>query len=347
MMKRRTVLSRLMILGGASALRVEAKESKALPMSRIQAAAAYSEKQRGKSLLIIQNGRTVWETYTNGYHADELQKIYSGTKAFWTFSALVAQEHDLLDLDERVSKTITEWKDVKWKSRITIRQLLDFTSGIEPTFDLHEDGIKDRDAIAVGRPIVAEPGEAFIYGPCSLQVFHALMKRKLAARKETPTHYLERHVLAPLGLGPQRYVADKSGNPLLAAGMVMTARMWSGMAKVLAHEGRPLVSDGSFHQAARGTSANRSFGLGVWNNTNMDRRGAWEVDVERMLHEKWPKQQWRGACLSKHAPSDLVSCIGSGCQRIYAVPSMDLAIVRQGRDSGFSDAEFLRLLFSK
>lgn len=316
-------------------------------MQRVQAAAAYSDKQRGKTLLILQHGRTLWETYANGYHADELHKIYSGTKSFWTFAALVAQEHDLLDLDERVCKTITEWGGQKWKSRITIRQLLDFTSGMEPTFDLHEDGIKDRDAIAIGRPIVAEPGEAFIYGPCSLQVFHALMKRKLATRSESPTHYLERHVLAPLGLGPQRYVADASGNPLLAAGMVMTARMWSGMARMLVHEGRPLVSDASFHQAVRGTAANRSFGLGVWNNTNTDRRGAWEVDVERMLHEKWQKQHWRGACLSKHAPSDLVACIGSGYQRIYAVPSQDLAIVRQGRDSAFSDAEFLRLLFAK
>jgi len=346
-MKRRTLLSKLLVLGGSSSLTVVAKESKALPASRIQAAASYSEAQRGKSLLIIHDGRIVCENYTNGYKSDELQKIYSGTKAFWTFSALAAQESGLIDLDERVSKTITEWQDVKWKSRITVRELLNFTSGLDPTFDLHEDGIKDRDAIAIGRPIVAEPGSAFIYGPCSLQVFHAVMKRKLAKRGESPTHYLEKHVLAPLGLGPQRYVADRSGNPLLAAGMVMTARMWSGFAKMLAHEGRPLVSDSSFHEAARGTSANRSFGLGVWNNSNVDRSGAWEVDVERMLHEKWPKQQWSRACLCKNAPSDLVACIGSGCQRIYAVPSMDLAIVRQGRDSGFSDAEFLRQLFGR
>ena len=345
-MKRRTLLSKLVVLGGSTSLPLIAREAKALPSTRIHAAADYSEQTRGKSLLIIQNGRTVLERYTNGYKSDELQKIYSGTKAFWTFSALIAQEHGLLDLDERVAKTLPEWKNERWKSSITVRQLLDFSCGLEPTFDLHEDGIHDRDAIAIGRPVVAEPASAFIYGPCSLQVFHAVLKRKLAGRGESPTHYLEKQVLSPLGLGPQRYVADNSGNPLLASGMVMTAQMWSGIAKMLAHEGRPLVSNSSYHQAARGSSANRAFGLGIWNNSNVDARATWEVDVERMLHEKWPKQHWAGACLSKAAPSDLVACIGSGCQRIYAVPSMDLAIVRQGRESSFSDAEFLRLLFS-
>ena len=66
-----------------------------------------------------------------------------------------------------------------------------------------------------------------------------------------------------------------------------------------------------------------------------------------MLHEKWPKQQWRNACLCRNAPSDLVASIGSGAQRLYVVPSQDLVIVRQGKDSAFSDAEFLRLFFGR
>lgn len=92
---------------------------------------------------------------------------------------------------------------------------------MQPLDELHEDGIFNRNTIAISRDLATEPGSRFIYGPASLQVFHELLKRKLAAKKDNPTAFLERRVLKPLGLGPQRYVADKSGNPLLAAGFML------------------------------------------------------------------------------------------------------------------------------
>jgi CubicO group peptidase (beta-lactamase class C family) len=346
-MKRRTVLTQMALLSGASALKLSGKEvSSGISASRLQSAANYSARKSGKSLLVIQNGKTLFEDYPNGTNPDEMHKIYSGTKAFWCVLALAAQEDGLFDLHDRVAEFIPEWKEEDSKSRITIRQLLDFSCGLEPTFDLHEDNIPDRDAIAIKRPIVSSPGNSFIYGPCSLQVFHAILKRKLARKGELPKHYLERRVLAPLGLGPQRYVPDNSGNPLLAAGMVLTARMWASFGKMLVHEGRPLISAPTMHESCEGSSANRSFGLGLWNNSNAARSGSWEVDVELMLHEKWPKQHWAKACLCQNAPADLLASIGSGKQRLYVVPSQNLVIVRQGRESSFSDAEFLRLVFA-
>src|SRR4029077_11447551 len=112
----------------------------------------------------------------------------------------------LLSLDEPVSDTIASWKSDSRKARITIRQLLDFSSGLEPVFSLHNENPGDRDAIAIRAPLVASPGNAFIYGPSALQVFHAVLKEKLHG--ESPTRYLERRVLNRLGLGSQRYLTD-------------------------------------------------------------------------------------------------------------------------------------------
>lgn len=39
--------------------------------------------------------------------------------------------------------------------------------------------------------------------------------------------------------------------------------------------------------------------------------------------------------------SDLYMAAGAGKQRLYIIPSMDLVIVRQGRQSRFNDREFL------
>jgi len=66
-----------------------------------------------------------------------------------------------------------------------------------------------------------------------------------------------------------------------------------------------------------------------------------------MLIPKWRRQNWNGACLCRDAPSDLVACIGSGCQRLYVIPSMQLVVVRHGSGGSFSDAQFLRLLLGR
>ncbi len=327
-------------------MKLEGKVNPGLSMQNIRAAAAYSAGTRGKSLLVIQHEKVIFEEYPNGFAANEAHKIYSGTKAFWNLAALAAEEDGILSLNERAADTLPEWRDDRKRSRITIHQLLDFTSGLDPFFELHEDGISDRDRLALNRTLVADPGDEFIYGPCSLQVFHLIMKRKLAQHHGmTPTKFLERRVLSPMGLGPQRYVEDKSGNPLLAAGFTLSARQWAQLGKAMLQEGRLNAPRDSLKNCSCGTARNKAFGLGFWNNSLAGGSRAQEVNIETMLEEKWPKQRWRNACLERHAPADLIASIGSGAQRLYVVPSQDLVIVRQGRNSQFTDAEFLRLFF--
>lgn len=306
--------------------------------SALQAAAAYSRSAGGTSFLAVQNGQALLEQNANEGH-----KIYSGTKAFWCLAALAAAEDGLLSLDENVSNTIPAWRSDPRKVRVTIRQLLDFSAGLEPVNRLHNDNPGDRDAIAIRAPIVASPGSAFLYGPAALQVFHAVLKEKLHG--ESPTRYLERRVLRRLGLGSQRYMADSAGNPLLAAGWILSARQWAKMGEVVLNGGAPVVSAGSMAQCWRGSGANRAYSLGWWNNRNAP--GGREFDIEAMLVPKWHKQSWSGVVLCRTAPSDVVACIGSGYQRLYVVPSMNLVVVRNGSGRKFSDAQFLRLLVGR
>jgi CubicO group peptidase (beta-lactamase class C family) len=304
----------------------------------IEAAAAYSRGAGGTSFLAIQNGETILEQ-----NAKEGHKIYSGTKAFWCLAALAAAEEGLLSLDDKVANTIPAWQSDPRKARITIRQLLDFSAGLEPVNRLHNDNPGDRDAIAIRAPIVANPGSAFLYGPAALQVFHAVLKEKL--RGESPTRYLERRVLRRLGLGSQRYLTDSAGNPLLAAGWILSARQWAKMGEVVLNGGSPVVSAGSIAQCWRGSGANRAYSLGWWNNRNAP--GGREFDIEAMLVPKWSRQSWGGTVLCRTAPADVVACIGSGYQRLYVIPSMNLVVVRNGSGRKFSDAQFLRLLVGR
>jgi len=304
----------------------------------IRAAAAYSAARGGRSFLALQHGRTLLEQ-----SAKEPRKIYSGTKAFWNLAALAAAEDGLLRLDEPVADTIPTWRNDPRKAQVTIRQLLDFSCGLDPVFRLHNNNPGDRDAIATAAQMVAAPGSAFIYGPSALQVFHRVLKEKL--HRESPTHYLERRVLRRLGLGSQRYLNDSAGNPLLAAGWELSAREWAKIGQLVLANGSPVISSSSLAQCWRGSPANQAFSLGWWNNHAAP--GGREFDFEDMLVPKWPRQNWRDACLCRDAPSDLVACIGSGYQRLYVIPSLDLVIVRHGSWTRFSDAYFLRLLMGR
>nr|MBA3273747.1 serine hydrolase [Chthoniobacterales bacterium] len=96
--------------------------SAALNPTAVRAAAAYSASHRGASLLVMQNGRTLHESYPGGGAANEARKIYSGTKAFWNLAALAAAQDGILSLDERVANTILSWRTDRRKSRVTIRQ---------------------------------------------------------------------------------------------------------------------------------------------------------------------------------------------------------------------------------
>jgi CubicO group peptidase (beta-lactamase class C family) len=146
-------------------------------------------------------------------------------------------------------------------------------------------------------------------------------------------------------LGPQRYLDDRAGNPLLSAGFMLTARQWAKMGELVLKEGRLVVRPETLAQTWRGSPANRAFSLGWWNNRAAP--GGREFDFEAMLAPKWSQQDWADACLCRAAPPDLVACIGSEYQRLYVIPSLKLVVVRHGAGGSFSDGRFLRLLLDR
>ena len=128
-------------------------------------AAGYSAARRGYSLLVTQRGNTLLERYSNGGSAGSAHKIYSGTKSFFAVATLVAAEEGLLKLDERASKTIGEWRSDPRRKDITIRELLNFTSGLDPNFRLHSRSQTDRNSAALKTKVVAGRGNRVLERP--------------------------------------------------------------------------------------------------------------------------------------------------------------------------------------
>ncbi len=298
-------------------------------------------------MLVMQNGRTIFEHYANGGSAHGRWPIFSGTKSFWGIAALAAMHDRLFTLDDLVSDTITEWKSDPHKSQITIRQLLSQTDGIEAASRLQRPSIRDRNTMAIRLPSIAEPGSAFIYGPSHIQIFSELLHRKLKGRSTIA--YFEGHVSDRIGLHRLNYKKDSLGNPLPATGFELTAREWVRLGELVIgngnYRGRQIVPADLLREAYAGSQVNPSYGLTFW--LNQQSPNGREANMERMLDLPWQNAQWKDVCICKDAPADMVVALGSGYQRLFVIPSLKAIIVRQGSNAKFSDAHFLRLVLGR
>lgn len=309
----------------------------AVPDARtMQAAADYSRSKNGLSVLVMQNGRIVFEQYHNGARPGQAHALASGTKSFSGALAVAAVEDGLLDLDEAVSATLPEWSDPQ-KAAITVRDLLTLSSGVDggpiarvPTYQAAVDTASPRYGI----------GEEFQYGPVPFQVFGELLRRKLAG--EDVLDYLKRRILTPIGLAVGAWRRGVDGNPNLPSGAALTAREWVKLGELVRNRGRAgnrqILRADLLAQCFTGTEVNPAYGLTFWLNAPGGQIGGGLLERAAT---------GTGGSIYGGAPRDLVMAAGAGQQRLYIIPSLKLVVVRQGRMSGYTDAGFLSRLFGR
>ena len=265
----------------------------------------YARKHELHALVVSQDGRIVDEAFGNGHDASTPHPLYSGTKSFWGVTALLAQRDGILRVDELVADTFPPWNADPWKKRVTLRHLLQLTSGIGfggmgsavPTY-----------AKALAVDLKNEPGKTFTYGGIPLQVFGAVFERKLESRSQTPHDYLRQRVLDPIGMRIGRWRTLADGSHPLPTGAFIEAQEWLKYGQFVCEH------HDDFAECFRGSSANPHYGLG------------------------W----WLGAA---NAPSDLIYASGAAGQAMYIVPSMRIVIVQFGKSSSFKHDTFLKRVF--
>jgi CubicO group peptidase (beta-lactamase class C family) len=294
-------------------------QSNAISTANLNSAAQYSQANREDALLIVQDGKVLWEKYSNGYSATKAHYLASGTKSFWGVAAVAAQEDGLLQIDELVSDTISEWKSDARKSRITIRQLLTLTSGI----DAGDTGAPPAYAVALQSPAKFEPGSRWEYGPVPYQVFGELLKRKL--KGEHGLDYLKRRIFAPIGLNVTAWAMNSAdGNPNIPSGALLTAPEWLKFGQLLLNGGqwqdKTVVQWENLKTCFVGTEARVGYGLTFWLGPSLE-------GFARLANKPaiWLAQ-------------------GAGNQRLMVLPQQRLIVVRFGENSPFSDEMFLKRL---
>ena len=314
--------------------------------TKYRTAATYSNRRNGFAVLVQKDGRIVFEDYhteiryapfLNKGTPEKAHRLASGTKSFWGVAAAAAVMDGLFTFDERVSDTITEWKSDPRKSKITVRQLLTLTSGIEagapkePLSTYLE---------AIAAKASHEPGDFFQYGGVPFQIFGEFMRRKLAPAGQSPLDYLMRRVLRPIGLNVAEWRLDEDGNPHMPSGAFLTAREWAKFGQFILNkgrwDGRTIIEESILDECFKGSETNHSYGLTFWLNKpgTIVRGGSWSpVPYTPILPDIVP---------------DMIMALGHGKQRLYIIPSKNMVIVRFGESEHpfWKDADFLKLIFA-
>jgi len=311
------------------------------------AAVDYSRRNGGLSMLVMKGGRVVFEDYAGD--PTEAHRLASGTKSFWGVLAAASSADGLLDLDERVSDTLTEWRDDPRRAGITVRQLLSFTSGLDPAEDRLRGNRRRADyfQVVLEVPTIDDSGRSFAYGPSHLMAFGAFLQRRLAARgkSDDPVAYLQERILNPIGVRISEWHRDQQGNPVMPAGAVITAREWAKFGELVNRggvwNGRRIVDSNRLDEVLVGSEANPAYGLCFW--LNRDAVGARSASVADGPMARVERDSGTTSIFPE-GPPDLIMAAGAGKQRMYIIPSLDTVIVRQGEGGrGWSDAAFLQL----
>lgn len=322
-------------------------DSSAPKAEHLKLAGEYSASKKGVSLLVMHDGKVVYEKYSNFGNKDKAWNLASGTKSFTGIAYLFAQKEGLLKIDEKACDTLNSWKSDPVKSQITIKHLLTLTSGLKSVRKLrmsYKDGVE--------APSKTKPGEKFEYGPVHYSALGAILTKKLAAKNlGSIDEYLEKRLFKKIGMKVGSWKKGPDGHVFLSHGMALTARNWAKFGEWLRNNGKhgqdTLLSAEALKSCEQGTKANPAYGLTFW----LYRA------VKKELKDSIPLFQQTDLINRKNLPKDLYMAAGAGDQRLYIIRSKKLVIVRQargvlaavfGRRAGYSDTGLLkRILYGQ
>ncbi|TFH71654.1 class C beta-lactamase-related serine hydrolase [Gammaproteobacteria bacterium LSUCC0112] len=317
-----------------------------IPAERFASAALYSRFFNGDALLVAKNGHIVFEDYVAPFASGDPHLLASGTKSFSVALFALGVRDGIWTLDEPVHQTITEWQGDAGREAITIRHLLNLSSGLKdsdrynvlrvPQLDIYDLAINHSTQEFAA-------GTGLIYGSVNFYVLSALFERKTG---QDPAQYLYDNVLKTLGMPEQHHrlwIRDIKGKPQLAGGAYLDARSWLNFGLMIADggywKGRQLLDPATLAMInSIDNPAYQGYGLSWWRNNAIV--GSYQAGVDSLP----PDAQPMGDRILPDQGADLYFAGGLGRQRLYILPSQNLVIVRFGMTLGdsFSDQELLK-----
>jgi len=193
------------------------------------------------SLMIIKDGKVIYERYALGHDAEEHHVLWSATKTFTATAIGFARQDGLLDVTDPITEFFTEDEIPQERydslSRITIHDLLVMGSGLgdyDYNFEAGEDGTVNPVEFYFNSPIEAEPSGRWRYNNNDTHLAGIIVSRVTGMKLKD---YLDEKLFKPLGIRSYDWVEEPSGHNTGAFGLYMPTESIGKMALFMLQKG--------------------------------------------------------------------------------------------------------------
>ena len=289
----------------------------------------YGTATESVAMLIWHDGQIVFEHYWPGYGESTLTDPASMHKTVMAMLVGIAIEDGLIDsVNAKASTWLTEWQNDP-RNEISVEQLLQMASGLELVpFDPNPFGQyfrtllgTDIEPVFLNVPAEKGPGSEFAYSNVNAQVLGILVQRAAGVRY---AEYLSAALWSKLGVGDSYlWLDDEGGMPRTFCCQQTHARGWLRVGQLFVTggvlDGVQVVPVEWLEQMTTPSPTNPNYGYQVWLGTEFVAERVYNPTVAVTAHHSEP-----------FLAEDVIYLDGFGGQRVYAIPSRNLVIVRTG-----------------
>ncbi|MGB8327818.1 MAG: serine hydrolase [Steroidobacteraceae bacterium] len=319
----------------------------------LEAAAQWAGDHGSVALLVLHHGSLQLERYWHGVSGDRLVSGRAMSRSLVSLAYAEAVAKGLVDLADPAEKYLPEWRGDP-RGQITVRELLQATSGLEelpldieasdPDAPLPQRWLArirsltgrnsrlmldpDFGKVALSFKLAHEPGARFAMADANPQLLGVILERATGRDYE---RWIEEKIWRPLGASHAEFYMDRAnGMPAAYCCFRATPHDWLRLGALLADDGRvlgrPVLPPGWIRRMAVTSRANPLYGLQVWSGK-----------APAGLREYVPGSGRGVRATEAFVADDTVWMEDAGGRTIWAIPSLELVIVRLGGASAAWD----------
>lgn len=283
MKKTWTALVMSLLLGCAGP--VLANSADALAAIKRHASAAHSD-----AVLVQQDGQLLLQDGASGI--GEPIHLMSATKSILALAiGLLLDDGRLASIDTPVSAIYPEWRQGR-KRNITVRMLLDHTSGLQnvPNAGAELEGAPDLVKLALAAELATDPGTAFAYNNKATNLLSGIVLQLAGVPVD---EYLNDRLFQPLDITGYAWMKDESGTPLGMAGLSLSATDLAAIGQLMleggvAPSGQRLMSERSVALLTAESARSPEVGLLWWRIPQWERYRLAEHAASRLAERNVP-----------------------------------------------------------
>lgn len=191
------------------------------------------------SLMILDDGKIVYEAYDIGYSSDQLQVMWSVSKTFTATAVGFAEQDGLLKTSDRVvdhfDSTDLPDNPHPYLSELTLHDLLIMSSGLpDHAYSAIQGHLEDWTRTTLGSEFGFKPGDRFEYNSINGYILSVIIS-KVTGKKMV--EYLDEKLFTPLGIEDFHWLESPQGCNAGGWGLYLSTESLSKMGQFILQKG--------------------------------------------------------------------------------------------------------------